>query len=272
MCAQLENARGVHAVRVLQGEHKFTLEKLIAAAYDSKLTAFETLLPGLLHAYDFAEGGDPLKQALAGPIEALRAWDLRSSASSVPTALAVLWAQALGPYAEREARRALEEFGLSRSPLELMAELPTPGERLRALAEVVARLERDFGTWKTPWGEVNRFQRLTGAIDETFDDARPSLPIGFASGTWGSLAAFGVDGKQATKKIYGTKGNSFVAVVEFGPTVRAKSLLAGGESGDPKSPHFNDQAERYAKGEFKDVWLTRAEIEQHLERKYHPGE
>ncbi len=119
---------------------------------------------------------------------------------------------------------------------------------------------------------MNRFQRLTGAIDETFDDAKPSLPIGFASGNWGSLASFGTSKKTSTKRIYGTKGNSFVAVVEFGPTVRAKSLLAGGESGDPKSPHFNDQAERYAKGEFKDVWLSRAEIEQHLERKYHPGE
>ena len=264
--AQPENARGIHAVRVLEGEKKFTLEKLIAAAYDSRLTAFETLLPALLAAYDQTPGSDPQKISLAGPIAALRSWDLRSAVDSVPTSLAILWAQDLVEQLEPQARQR-------KTPaIELVTTLSTPHDRLAALARAVARLERDFGSWKTPWGELNRYQRLSGAIDDTFDDGKPSLPIGFASGNWGSLASFGTSQKTATRKLYGTKGNSFVAVVEFGAAgVRAKSLLAGGESGDPKSPHFNDQAERYARGEFKDVWLAREEIEAHLERKYHPG-
>ena len=77
---------------------------------------------------------------------------------------------------------------------------------------------------------------------------------------------------QKTKRICGNRGNSFVAVVEFGPRVVAKSLLAGGESGDPASPHFNDQAERSAKAQFKDVWFYREDIERHAERKYRPGD
>ena len=265
--AQPENARGIHAVRVLEGEKKFTMDKLIAAAYDSRLTAFEPLVPALLAAWDQAAGSDPLKLSLAGPIAALRAWDLRSAVGSIPTSLAVLWAQDLLEQLEPQARQRKV------SALELIPMLVTPYERLAALARATARLERDFGTWKTPWGELNRFQRLTGAVDETFDDSKPSLPIGFASGNWGSLASFGTSGKTRTKKLYGTRGNSFVAVVEFGPAgPRARSLLAGGESGDPKSPHFNDQADRYARGDFKDVWLSREEIAAHLERRYHPGE
>ena len=93
----------------------------------------------------------------------------------------------------------------------------------------------------------------------------------FTSGTWGSLAAFGPNMPQKTKRIYGEKGNSFIAVIEFGPRIKAKSLLAGGESGDPASPHFYDQAEMYTKGQFKDVLFYREDVEKHQERTYHPG-
>jgi len=92
-----------------------------------------------------------------------------------------------------------------------------------------------------------------------------------ASSYWGSLAAFGARGKQETRRIYGTRGNSFVAVVEFGDKVKAKSLLAGGQSGDPDSPHFDDQAQRYVDGEFKDVAYYREDVERRALRRYHPG-
>jgi acyl-homoserine-lactone acylase len=148
----------------------------------------------------------------------------------------------------------------------------TSRERLDALARASDKLQADFGDWKTPWGEINRFQRLTGAVDQRYDDGKPSLPVGFTSANWGSLASFGMTAPQTTKRIYGDRGNSFVAAVEFGPRVRAKSILAGGESGDPASPHFADQAAMYSRGEFKDVLYYRADIEKHLERKYHPGD
>ena len=135
-----------------------------------------------------------------------------------------------------------------------------------------ARLEADFGNWQTPWGEINRYQRLTGDIAQPFDDSKLSIPVPYVSGTWGALAAYGMTSPQKTKRIYGERGNSFVAAVEFGKRVRAKSILAGGNSGDPSSPHFNDQAEMYARGEFKDVLFYREDIERHAVRRYHPGE
>ncbi len=266
MSVNPENARGVHALRVLSTKDKLSLDGLLAAAYDSYLTAFEPLIPSLLDAYDRTPASDPIKSRLAEQIAVLRLWDLRYSVTSVPTALAIFWGEDLMGRVGAAARA----HGMP--VLEHMATATTPAERLQSLANASDRLERDFGSWKTPWGEVNRFQRLTGDVDQPFDDARPSFPVAFTSSTWGSLAAFGMTSPRKTRRIYGERGNSFVAVVEFGKRVKAKTILAGGVSGDPASPHFADQAERYARGEFKDVAYYRADVEKNARRTYHPGE
>jgi acyl-homoserine-lactone acylase len=259
-----ENPRGVHAVRVLAGRTGFTLDGLIAAAYDSYLTAFEPLVPALVRAYDEMPAGDTLRARLAGQVAALRAWDLRYSAASVPTSLAIFWGEDL------MARSAAAARGRGASVYDQMAAAP-PREKLEALARASARLERDFGSWRTPWGEINRFQRLTGDVAQRHDDAAPSLPVAFPSALWGSLASFGQTAPRTTRRIYGDRGNSFVAAVEFGPRVRARSVLAGGVSGDPASPHFADQAAMYAEGRFKEVLFYREDVERHRERSYHPG-
>ncbi len=260
-----ENARGVHAARLLKDARNLTLDSLISTAYDSYLTAFEPLVPALLKDYDALPAGDPRKAALAGQVQALRGWNLRWSLDSVPTSLAVYWGQDMVKHASKAARAV-------RVPVvDYVQTRLNADERLDALARASDKLKADFGSWQTPWGEINRFQRLSGDIDLHYDDSKPSLPVPFTSATWGSLASFGMSAKQDTKRIYGDRGNSFVAAVEFGPRIRAKSILAGGESGDPKSPHFNDQAEMYSRGEFKDVLFYKEDIEKNLERKYHPG-
>src|SRR3989442_8597314 len=139
----------------------------------------------------------------------------------------------------------------------------TPEQRLQALAAASDRLAADFGTRKTPWGDINRFQRLTGDIVQPFNDAAPSIPVGFTSSRWGSLASFGARTNRGTKRMYGNTGNSFVAVVEFGDTVRARAITAGGQSGDPKSPHFSDQAVRYSTGDLREVYFYRPQVESH---------
>ena len=143
--------------------------------------------------------------------------------------------------------------------------------RVAAFASAVDQLEEDFGTWRTPWGEINRFQRLTGDIVQPHDDASPSIPVGFVSGRWGSLASYGTGPRNGSTKFYGTSGNSFVAVVEFGDSVRARAVTAGGLSGDPSDPHFNDQAERYATGDLRPVYFYPNQLEGHIEREYQPG-
>jgi acyl-homoserine-lactone acylase len=261
-----QNPRGVHAERVLHDARELTLDGLIAKAYDSYLTAFEPLVPAVVKDWDALPDSDPLKAKLADQVALLRGWDLRFSTASVPTSLAVYWGQDMVAQASSRAKA-------QRVPvIDVVQTRLTPQERLDALSRASDKLQADFGSWKTPWGEINRFQRLSGAVDQRYDDSKPSLPVGFTSANWGSLASFGMTAKQTTKRIYGDRGNSFVAAVEFGPRVRAKSILAGGESGDPASPHFADQAAMYSRGEFKDVLYYKEDIERQLERKYHPGE
>jgi len=254
-----ESARGLHAVRVLQDKKDFTLDGLIAAAYDSYLTWFDKPLPKLIKAWD-SEQDSVLKMKTAPQIEVLRAWNQRWAVDSVATSLAVFWGEELQ-------RRSGGRRGGGGNP-----EDASPRQMLEALAAASDRLQSDFGKWNTPWGEINRFQRLTGDIVQPFNDAGASIPVGFTSATWGSLASFGARAYPGTKKWYGTSGNSFVAVVEFGPKVHAKAVTAGGESGSPSSPHFNDEAQRYATGNLRDVWFYPEDVKAHAERQYHPGD
>ena len=265
MAPSSENARGIHAVRVLQRTKDFTLDKLIGAAFDPELPAFDDIVPPLVRDYDALLPSDPRKAALAEPIDSLRRWNRQWGVTSVPMSLADYWGNAFMRSAARPARAK----GIS--ALEYMTQGATDTERLDALSQAVATLTKDFGTWKKPWGDINRFQRLSNDIDLAYDDSKPSFPVKFASATWGSLAAYGNSGAKTTKKNYGNRGNSFVAVVEFGPTVKAKAIFAGGQSGDPSSPHFADQIERYSTGNFRDVLFYRADVEKAAERTYHPG-
>lgn len=263
-----ENPRGVHAMRVLQARKDFTLPTLIDAAFDSWLPAFADLVPPLVRAYDSLPAADPRKASLAGQIESLRAWDFRWAERSVPTTLAVYWGEELWRRASAQEQAESEIM----SVYDYMARKATPAQRLDALVAASNRLTRDFGHWNVPWGEINRFQRLTGDIVQPFTDAGPSIPVAFTSSRWGSLASFGARTWPGTRKMYGTSGNSFVAVVEFGDSVRAKAVSAGGESGHPSSKHFNDQALRYTKGQLRDVYFYPSQLRGHVERQYHPGQ
>jgi len=263
MAPDAETFRGIHAVRVLTGVSDMTLDKLIDIAYDPYLPGFEKLIPALVTAFD--ESGQAYAE-LAPAIDRLRDWDFRVSADSVAMTLAHF-------YATRFENQGANPNGLEGMELiDYFATESSHEEQLQIFAAAVASLAADFGNWDMPWGSVNRFQRITGDIVQPFDDDAPSLPVGMASGRWGALAAFGARSSNGTKRIYGYRGNSFVAVVEFGDKVKAKSLLAGGESGHPDSPHFDDQAQRYVDGQFKDVAYYREDVEKRATRTYHPGE
>ena len=229
------NPRTRHAIAVLSASARFTLDGLVEAAYDPWLPTFAELLPGLVAAHHDAP--DPARDEA---IALLGQWDCRWSLDSTETSLAVFWADAL--WAKGSETAAAQDIPVQ----DWMKRQATAAQKLAALDEAMARLTADFGSWRVPWGEINRFQRNDASIVQTFDDAKPSTPVAFTSARWGSLAAFGAERYPGTRRYYGTFGNSFVAAVEFGPRVRARAVTAGGASGDPASPHFKDQAERYA--------------------------
>jgi acyl-homoserine-lactone acylase len=264
MDAGSENPRGVHAIMVLTNKKGFTLQGLIDAAFDSYMPSFDELLPPLIRDFDGSSAG-PAKQKLAEPVALLRAWDKRWAGSSVATSLAIFYGdeiQTMVASAATAARTTSADYAATRA---------TPEQRLGALSKAMDSLTASFGSWKTPWGDINRFQRISPEIVHPFDDGKPSIPVAFASARYGSLASFGAAPRNGTKKWYGTSGNSFVAVVEFGDRVKARAVSAGGQSGDPASPHFNDQAVRYSTGNLRDVYFYREELQGHTERTYHPG-
>ncbi len=261
-----ENPRGAHAVRVLGATPKFTADTLLEAAYDPWLPAFEALVPTLVAAFDRLPADAAQRSRLAEPVAALRGWDYRTGEASIPASLAMFWGDALLQHFGEQAKSdgdALVPWLLAK---------PGDADRLATFDAAVTRLTSEFHDWRTPWGDINRFQRLTGDLVQPHDDAQPSIPIGLGSSQWGALASFGSGPSPNTKRWYGGVGNSFVAVVEFGPQVTARAISAGGESGDPASPHFTDQAERYRTHDFRTVWFTPADVAAHTVRTYRPGE
>ena len=270
MAPDAENFRGVHSVALLEAMEargdKLTLDGLIALSYDPYLPGMDVMINGLIEAFNglgqFTETGEEVGNAMGE----LMNWDYKVSADSIAMSVAHFYALNL-------AAAGGKYNTLSRMErLTYMSEQEDPAMRLQVLVDTLDQMNADFGTWKTPWGEINRFQRLSGEIGAGFDDAQPSIPVGLASGRWGALAAYGARAGENTKKIYGYRGNSFVAVVEFGDRLKAKTLLAGGQNGDPASPHFDDQVERYANVQFKDVPFYREDVEARGVRTYRPGE
>ena len=263
MSLNRENFRGVHAIGLLSEGKNYTLDSVIEMAHDPFLPAFEVLIPGLISAYDKI---DKTKE-LGAAVEILRKWDYKTSKESVAMTLANYYGMNILRNGKRPSPMNSMElfayFGNDASP---------SAEKLDLFKSTLNYLDETFGTWNLPWGEVNRYQRLNSDIRQKFDDNKPSIPVGFASGRWGALAAYGVSyTNPEAKKIYGTRGNSFVAVVEFGDKVKAKSMLAGGQSSDTNSPHFNDQAQRYVDMEFKDVPYYKEEILKVAKETYNPG-
>lgn len=264
-----ENFRGINAVKVLSSGNNYTLDKVIDAGYDPHLAAFDVLMPALLKAYQ-VNISDTNYERLKPAIKILSEWDNNTSEKSIATTLAIEWAQKLLPLIMKPSENDENEDQVKK--FKTFAANASPNVLLQTLAEVMSDLTNTFGTWEVPWGEINRYQRISSDIIERHDDKQPSIPDGFAASLWGCLPSFVSRTYPGTQMRYGYNGNSFVCAVEFGKKIKAKSLLAGGESGNKESRHFSDQALMYTKGQFKDVLFYKKDVLKHAEKIYHPGE
>jgi acyl-homoserine lactone acylase PvdQ len=267
-----ENFRGINAVRVLSEENKYTIDKVIKAGYDKRLSAFEILVPALISSFEKnVRGNDTLYNKLYEAISVLRNWDYRCGENSIATTLAVEWGQRILPAIFRT--KIIEDEEADQvDKAKYFAANAKPEELLQPLLATINELKNKFGDWHIEWGEINRFQRISSDIDNKFDDNKPSIPVGFVSSTWGMLPSFASRSFPGTKKRYGYNGNSFICAVEFGKRIKARSLLTGGESGNENSAHFFDQGMMYSQGQFKDVLFYKEDVMKHVEKMYHPGE
>lgn len=254
MTKETDNARARISRRILSTHEKFSFDDWARAGLDTTVLESETQIPLLVADWEKLKTVDAARaEKLAGPVAELRAWDHVSTIDS----------------------KAMTLFALSfdRAGRLLAQKVKDEWLRIRALEEVIADLNRDFGTWQVAWGEVNRLQRIqSGGELESFSDAKPSLPIAGAPGPVGIVNNFYARPEKGQKRRYGVAGTSFVSVVEFGPKVQARSLLVFGESADPKSPYNFDQAQLYSKKQFKPAWFTLPEIKANSKKVYHPGQ
>ena len=266
MAPEGENPRSVTALKLLKKENAFTIEKLIGVGYNPYMATFDIILPPLFVSYDQTPETDTIKQFLREPISILKSWDRNASTSSIATTIGIEWTYKLSssqPFNE-------DMFHNQNGVLKALINSTPPQQRLTLLADALIDLQKTHGSWKLPWGEINRYQRLTGNIKQKYEDDKASFPVGSASSLLGPLAPFEAE-RFNTKKYYGYDGNSFVAAIEFGKKIKAKSILTGGQSFDPLSKHFTDQAEGYINGKFKDVLFYKSDVLKHVERRYHPG-
>lgn len=263
-----ENFRGLNAVRVLDEEKKYNLDKVIKAGYDTRLAAFEVLVPALINLFETkVSAGDSLYTKLKEVIDVLKKWDYRCAENSVATTLAVYWGEKISP-----SINWLKGIDNQVEKTKRFVANATVANMVQPMLATITELQKNFGNWQVPWGEINRFQRIANNIEYRFDDKQPSLPVAFTSSAWGMLPSYASSTYPGTKKRYGYHGNSFICAVEFGKRIKAKSLLAGGESGDTNSKHFSDQGLMYSKGQFKDVLFYKEDVMKQAEKKYHPGE
>ena len=270
-----ESFRGINAVRVLDKEKEkaYTIDKVIAAGYDTYLTAFEKLIPALVTAVEKnVYTNDSMFLQLQDAINILKIWDFRCAENSVATTLAIEWGQKLLPEIFVTVDEDGKEIRDQDKRTERFIAMASPQKLIQPFKITIKELQNNFGNWQIPWGKINRFQRISNDIENKFDDEKPSYPVAFASSTWGMLPSYNSQIFPGTKKRYGVNGNSFVCAVEFGKKIKAKSLLAGGESGNPNAPHFFDQGLMYSKGQFKEVLFYKEDVMKQAEQTYHPGE
>ena len=264
-----QNPRAVNAIRLLSKARDLTIDKVIHdIGYSHYLSAFDILLPPLFTSFDSLSRSEPLRTELITPIDSLKNWNRSSSVSSIATTIAIEWAYRLAQNIPIPKTPDQASNGIGQ--LDSMVSTISSLEKLHLLAETVKDLENRFGTWKTPWGQVNRYQRFN--FGETFSDHNPSMEVGLAAATWGSIPSFATRRFATTDKRYGLSGNSFIACVEFGPRIKAKTIITGGQSFDPESKHYLDQAERYINGDFKEIYFYKEQVLKNKERQYHPGE
>jgi penicillin amidase len=252
MVPEPDTPRAQRSRAILTGTNKFTFAQWPALALDSKIGIAADRVRDLRESFAKLKEADAARAAkIADLVTTLADWDQVGRHDSVPATLLV----------RMETRATDLRRTAANDPYLLVS----------ALEQAKSGLESVWGTWRVPWGDVNRLQRIhTSGTQEQFSDDRPSVPVPGAPSFTGTIFTFGTRSAPGQKRLYGTVGNTYIAVVEFAKRPVTRSLLVFGQTADPTSKHWFDQAGLYSKQQFKPAWFDLPEIKRHQERAYRP--
>ncbi len=267
--ADVRNRRALRSLEILRGMQKETFDQWKSAAFDTEVYWARHELPRYAAELEKLQIESPTLAVQVRPyLEHLLAWDGRITADSTAASLCHAWYELLyGPqYPGEELRAAFKN---------------NPAAQLKALVHAAEDLEAMHGDWKVPYGELYRTQRqpqVADLVDARFDDGEPSLPSLGGHGPMGVVftqyysPSVSIPLLITQRRRYGVAGASYLAAWEFAPEgVRGASLVPFGTSGDPRSPHYFDQAKLLSERRLKSEWFTEEQVTKHAVRSYHPG-
>ena len=277
-----ENPRGLNAVRLLEKIDKINLDELIQLGYDKHLTAFDILLPSLIsdarkvQADSNWERGrkNLLTPSVEKALSYLEKWDHNADTNSIAQTIAIMWMAELNkPVGYGNVPPATEEAGTQIVKRYNAINNKSINLRLSGLKNALSTLESTYGSWEIAWGEINRYQRVNPGA--AFSDTAYSMAVAQASSKFGQLPSFEskimFTSSKPSKKRYGYSGNSFVAAVEFGKKLKAKTIITGGQSRFAESKNFTDQAYGFIHGQFKTIHYYKEDVLANKKLAYHPG-
>ena len=268
-----ENARGLNAVRLLEKVDKINLDELIQLGYNKHLTAFDILLPPFIEYTKTVS----LTTDQSKAVQYLATWNHDADTNSIAQTIAIEWATKLMtaiPPAETEeaATQSIVRFNQMVNEVSNAKKLTFLDTALMHIKMYYTNLPKDQASWEIPWGQINRYQRGFYNTEFPFSDKRPSIAVAQTSSKFGQLPAFESSNRmEGVKKRYGYSGSSFIAAVSFGKKLEAKTIITGGQSFDPNSEHFTDQAQGYVSGNFKTIHFYKEDVLAHKVKSYKPG-